>query len=72
MKTVNTNTTPRAIEDLTREEIIQLKQCMILERMDISPKTYTWQQMDEADSLITDDEVYHEFFDMTFTADEFI
>lgn len=60
-----------SVEELNRDQLIQLKQNMLMERMDEEGETPSWGELAEADSLITDEEVQQEYAGTDFVTDDF-
>lgn len=54
-----------------REILVQLKQAMLMERMDAEGDWPSWGEMADADSLISDEDVQSKFADTVFTTDDF-
>lgn len=61
-----------SVEELNRDQLIQLKQNMLMERMDAERETPSWGELAEADSLITDEEVQQEYAGTDFVTDDFL
>lgn len=60
-----------SVEELNRDQLVQLKQNMLMERMDAEGKTPSWGELAEVDSLITDEEVQQEYAGTDFVTDDF-
>lgn len=60
-----------SVEELNREQLTQLKQNMLMERMDAEGETPSWGELAEVDSLITDEEVQQEYAGTEFVTDDF-
>lgn len=60
-----------SVEELNRDQLIQLKQNMLMERMDEEGETPSWGELAEADFLITDEEVQQEYAGTDFVTDDF-
>lgn len=59
------------VQELNRDQIIQLKQGMLMERMEAEGDWPSWGEIADADSLISDDDVQNEFAGTEFTTDDF-
>lgn len=59
------------VNELNRDQLIQLKQNLLMERMDANGEWPSWGEMADADSLISDEDVYDEFSGIEFTKDDF-
>lgn len=60
-----------SVEELNRDQFVQLKQNMLMERMDAEGETPSWGELAEADSLITYEEVQQEYAGTDFVTDDF-
>lgn len=60
-----------SVEELNRDQLIQLKQNMLMERMDEEGETPSWGELAEVDSIITDEEVQQEYAGTDFVTDDF-
>lgn len=60
-----------SVEELNRDQLIQLKQNMLMERMDEEGETPSWGELAEVDSLITDEEVQQEYAGTEFVTADF-
>lgn len=60
-----------SVEELNRNQLVQLKQNMLMERMDAKGETPSWGELAEVDSLITDEEVQQEYAGTDFVTDDF-
>ena len=60
-----------SVEELNREQLTQLKQNMLMERMDAEGETPSWGELAEVDSLITDEEVQQEYAGTEFVTADF-
>lgn len=54
------------VEDLTRDQLVELKQNMLCQKGSTS-----WGELAEADSIISDEEVFKEYAGTIFSADDF-
>ena len=54
------------VEELTRDQLIELKQNLLCQRDSTS-----WGELAEADSIISDEEVFKEYDGTIFSADDF-
>ena len=59
------------VEELNRDQLIQLKQEMLMERMDAEGDYPSWGELADADSLISDEDVQSQFAGTIFTTDDF-
>lgn len=59
------------VQELNRDQLVQLKQDMLIERMDAEGDWPSWEEMADADSLISDEDVQREFAGTVFTTDDF-
>ena len=59
------------VQELNRDQLVQLKQDMLIERMDAEGDWPSWGEMADADSLISDEDVQCEFAGTVFTTDDF-
>lgn len=59
------------VHELNRDQLIQLKQGMLMERMDAEGDWPSWGQMVDADSLISDEDVQSVLAGTIFTMDDF-
>ena len=59
------------VEDLNRDQLIELKQHMLTERYDERGESPSWGELAEADDLISDSEVYAEYSGTVFSEDDF-
>ena len=59
------------VHELNRDQLIQLKQGMLMERMDAEGDWPSWGQMVDADSLISDEDVQSVLSGTMFTMDDF-
>lgn len=59
------------VQELNRDQLAQLKQAMLMERMDAEGDWPSWEEMADADSLISDEDVQSKFADTVFTTDDF-
>ena len=59
------------VQELNRDQLIQLKQQMLMERMDAEGDSPSWGELTDADSLISDEDVQSEFAGTIFTPDDF-
>lgn len=57
------------VTDLNREQLAQVKQFYLTEREQRTG--VSWAELANADSLISDEEVYHEYAGMEFSEDDF-
>lgn len=60
-----------SVEELNCDQLIQVKQFMLMERMDAEGETPSWGELAEVDSLITDEEVQEEYAATEFVTDDF-
>lgn len=60
-----------SVEELNREQLTQLKQNMLMERMDAEGESPSWGELAEADVLITDEEVQQEYAGTEFVTADF-
>lgn len=59
------------VQELNRDQLIQLKQQMLMERMDAEGDSPSWGELADADSLISDEDVQNQFSGTIFTPDDF-
>ena len=59
------------VQELNRDQLVQLKQDMLIERMDAEGDWPSWGEMADADSLISDEDVQREFAGTVFTTVDF-
>lgn len=59
------------VQELNRDQLAQLKQDMLIERMDAEGDWPSWGEMADADSLISDEDVQREFAGTVFTTGDF-
>lgn len=59
------------VQELNRDQLVQLKQGMLIERMDAEGDWPSWGEMADADSLISDEDVQREFAGTVFTTGDF-
>lgn len=59
------------VQELNRDQLIQLKQEMLMERMDAEDDCPSWGELADADSLISDEDVQSEFAGIIFTTGDF-
>lgn len=59
------------VQELNRDQLAQLKQDMLIERMDAEGDWPSWGEMADADSLISDEDVQREFAGTVFTIGDF-
>lgn len=59
------------VQELNRDQLIQLKQQMLMERMDAEGDSPSWGELTDADSLISDEDVQNQFSGTIFTPDDF-
>lgn len=59
------------VQELNRDQLIQLKQQMLMERMDAEGDSPSWGELADADSLISDEDVQSQFSGTIFTPDDF-
>ena len=59
------------VQELNRDQLIQLKQEMLMERMDVEGDWPSWGELADADSLISDEDVQSQFAGTMFTTDDF-
>lgn len=59
------------VQELNRDQLIQLKQQMLMERMDAEGDSPSWGELADADSLISDEDVQSEFAGTMFTTGDF-
>lgn len=59
------------VQELNRDQLAQLKQDMLIERMDAEDDWPSWGEMADADSLISDEDVQREFAGTVFTTGDF-
>lgn len=60
-----------SVEELNSEQLTQLKQNMLMERMDAEGETPSWGELAEVDALITDEEVQQEYAGTEFVTADF-
>lgn len=60
-----------SVEELDREQLTQLKQNMLMERMDAEGESPSWGELAEVDALITDEEVQQEYAGTEFVTADF-
>ena len=60
-----------SVEELDRNQLIQIKQQMLMERMDEEGVSSSWGEFAEADYLITDEEVQQEYAGTDFVTADF-
>ena len=56
------------VQELTRDELIELKQKYYIDYRDDSP---SYGELADVDTLVTDEEVYEEYADVDFVKDDF-
>jgi len=61
----------RRVTELTRDELIELKQWMIDERNEAQGEGTSWGELGDADELITDEEVFERYRDVHFCDEDF-
>ena len=59
------------VQELNRDQLIQLKQEMLMERMDAEGDWPSWGELADADSLTSDEDVQSHFAGTMFTTDDF-
>lgn len=59
------------VQELNRDQLVQLKQDMLIERMDAEGDWPSWGEMADADSLISDEDVQRKFAGTVFTTGDF-
>nr|DAD87552.1 MAG TPA: hypothetical protein [Siphoviridae sp. ctAUQ2] len=59
------------VQELNRDQLVEIKQSMLLERMDAEGDWPSWGEMADADSLISDEDVFEEYANTEFTEDDF-
>lgn len=59
------------VQELNRDQLIQLKQEMLMERMDAEGDWPSWGELADADSLISDEDVQSQFAGTVFTTGDF-
>lgn len=59
------------VNELNRDQICQLKQQMLVERMDSQGESPSWGELADADILISDAEVMAEFCSVEFVNEDF-
>lgn len=59
------------VHELNREQLHQLKQHMLMERMDTEGDCPSWKNIADVDSIISDKDVQREFAGIFFTTDDF-
>lgn len=60
-----------SVEELNSEQLTQLKQNMLMERMDAEGESPSWGELAEVDALITDEEVQQEYAGTEFVTADF-
>lgn len=60
-----------SVEELNSEQLTQLKQNMLMERMDAKGESPSWGELAEVDVLITDEEVQQEYAGTEFVTADF-
>ena len=59
------------VQELNRDQLIQLKQEMLMERMDAEGDWPSWGELADADSPISDEDVQSQLAVTMFTTDDF-
>lgn len=59
------------VQELNRDQLIQLKQEMLMERMDAEGDWPSWEEMADANSLVSDEDVQSKFAGTMFTTEDF-
>ena len=59
------------VQELNRDQLIQLKQEMLMERMDAEGDWPSWGEMADANSLVSDEDVQSKFAGTMFTTEDF-
>ena len=59
------------VQELNRDQLIQLKQEMLMERMDAEGDYPSWGELADADSLVSDEDVQSQFAGTIFTTADF-
>ena len=57
-----------SVKDLTREQLIELKQRYYIERNE----NVSYGELADIDNLVSDDEIFEEYGDITFVAEDFL
>ena len=61
----------KTVKELTREQLIELKQNYLTQKMDEKGESPSYGELAEADQTVTDDEIYREFEGTMFSDDDF-
>lgn len=59
------------VHDLNPDQLLQLKQSMLCERMDAKDESPAYGDLDEADEIISDMEVMSQYAGVNFVPDDF-
>ena len=59
------------VQELTRDQLIEIKGSMLIERMDAEGDSPSWGEIADADNLISDEDVFEEYANTVFTEADF-
>lgn len=59
------------VYDLNRDQLIEVKQRMLTERLDERGESPSWGELADADDIISDEEVFAEYGDTEFVPEDF-
>jgi hypothetical protein len=62
----------KTVKELTREQLIELKQNYLTQKMDEKGESPSYGELAEADQTVTDDEIYAEYDGTMFSDDDFL
>ena len=60
-----------SVQELSRDQLTCLKQAYLTEMLDAQGGSPSWGELAEADSIISDTEVFNEYDGVDFTPDDF-
>ncbi|MGN1217957.1 MAG: hypothetical protein ACI4TD_08270 [Phocaeicola sp.] len=59
------------VQELNRDQLIEIKESMLVERMDAEGDWPSWDEIANADSLVSDEDVFEEYANTVFTEADF-